>query len=60
MEQVVIPKNKFPTGIAVFTLFKEGAPVSERLIFIDRKDGLKIETVPDKSEYGDRERSVWQ
>ena len=56
MEQVVIPKNKFPTGIAVFTLFKEGIPVSERLIFIDRKDGLKIEMVPDKNEYGDREK----
>lgn len=56
IEQVVIPKNKFPTGIAQFTLFKEGKPVSERLIFIDRKDDLKIEMVPDKNEYGDREK----
>ncbi|MDD4406338.1 MAG: hypothetical protein PHO36_16440 [Parabacteroides sp.] len=55
-EEVVIPKNKFPTGIAQFTLFKEGKPVSERLIFIDRKDDLKIEMVPDKNEYGDREK----
>ncbi|TCC93402.1 hypothetical protein EZ428_01115 [Pedobacter frigiditerrae] len=39
-----IPKKSFPTGIVQFTLFNaESKPVSERLIFVNNNDALKIE-----------------
>jgi len=53
-----IEKDKFPTGIAQFTLFQNGYPVSERLVFIDRKDDLQVEIIPDKGKYGDREKAT--
>ena len=53
-----IGKEKFPTGIAQFTLFKDSHPVSERLVFIDRKDDLHVEIIPDKEKYGDREKAT--
>jgi len=59
-QTISIPKEKFPTGIAQFTLFKEKQPVSERLIFIDRKDDLHISVIPDKEQYGDREKVMLQ
>jgi len=59
-QKIRIDKQKFPTGIAQFTLFKEGKPVSERLVFIDRKDDLHVSIIPDKEEYGDREKATVQ
>jgi len=59
-QQIVIDKAKFPAGIAQFTLFKDGHPVSERLLFIDREDALNIDIIPDKEEYGDREKATVQ
>ncbi len=56
-ESIILAKNKFPTGIAQFTLFRNGFPLSERLIFIDRGDALTIEITPDKENYGDREKA---
>jgi len=53
-----IEKDKFPTGIAQFTLFKDGHPVSERLVFIDRKDDLYVEIIPDKEKYEEREKAT--
>ena len=53
-------KNQFPTGIAQFTLFKGGQPVSERLVFIDHKDELKVEITPDKANYEDRSLAIVQ
>jgi hypothetical protein len=39
----VVEKNKFPTGIARFTIFdKDLNPVCERITFIDRHDQLNI------------------
>jgi len=58
-EQLVqIDKAKFSTGIAQFTLFKNGKPVSERLMFIDRKDDLHVSLLPDKEKYSDREKAT--
>ncbi|MGI4022042.1 MAG: TonB-dependent receptor plug domain-containing protein [Janthinobacterium lividum] len=38
-----IPKNRFPSGIAQFTLFtQEGEPLNERIIFIQNPDQLNI------------------
>ena len=56
-QKIRIDKTKFPTGIAQFTLFKDGKPVSERLVFINRNDDLHVSIVPDKEEYGDREKA---
>ncbi len=57
-ESIVVPKEKFPTGIAQFTLFKNEIPVSERLIFIDRNNDLNIQIIPDKEQYNDREKAT--
>ncbi|WP_419802463.1 TonB-dependent receptor plug domain-containing protein [Mucilaginibacter sp.] len=38
-----IPKNRFPSGIAQFTLFtQEGQPMNERIIFIQNPDQLNV------------------
>lgn len=38
-----IPKSRFPSGIAQFTLFtQEGEPLNERIIFIQNPDQLNI------------------
>ena len=55
-QKVSVDKTKFPTGIVQFTLFKSSRPVSERLVFINRKDDLQVTVVPDKEKYGDREK----
>jgi hypothetical protein len=55
-ERISIPKEKFPTGVAQFTLFRNNQPVSERLIFIDRDDDLNMQIIPDKERYSDREK----
>jgi len=57
-QKIRIDKTKFPTGITQFTLFKDGKPVSERLVFISRNDDLHVSIVPDKEEYGDREKAT--
>ena len=51
-----IPKNKFPTGIVQFTLFDgEGAPLAERLAFVQNDPALHVTLVPDRSSYGKRQ-----
>jgi hypothetical protein len=57
-QRVSVAKDKFPTGIARFTLWKDNLPQSERLLFIDRNDELAIEILPDKEKYGDREKAT--
>ena len=38
-----VPKDKFPSGIAQFTLFSpRGEPMNERLVFIQNNDQLKL------------------
>jgi hypothetical protein len=52
-----IPKSKFPTGILQFTLFSSGGiALSERLVFIQRKDQLNIGITSDKPLYGGRQK----
>lgn len=53
---ITLSKKEFPTGIAQFTLLKEGFPISERLLFIDKKDDLLVTITSDKDKYGDREK----
>jgi hypothetical protein len=55
-QKVSVARDKFPTGIAQFTLWKDNLPQSERLLFIDRNDDLNIGIFPDKEKYGDREK----
>lgn len=52
----VIPKSKFPTGIVQFTVFSQsGEPLNERLVFIRRQDGLKLD-VNTKPAYAFRQK----
>jgi hypothetical protein len=53
----VISQNKFPTGVVQFTLLSSaGVPLSERVIFINRKDQLNVSLTSDKPIYGVRQR----
>ncbi len=48
-----IPKSKFPTGIAQFTLFAEnGTPLNERLAFIQHKNNLTLTVSSPLPSYG--------
>jgi len=58
--QFNINKNELSAGIIQFTLFKDGLPVSERLMFVDFKDDLQINITPDKAKYEDREEAFVQ
>ncbi|HEY3402519.1 MAG TPA: MG2 domain-containing protein [Ohtaekwangia sp.] len=54
---VRIPTEKFPAGIAAFTLFDaEGNPRCERLVFTNRDKGLHIKLTTDKTQYLPREK----
>ena len=53
----IIPKSKFPTGILQFTLFSsEGYVYSERIVFINRNDQLKLTLSTDKPIYNRRQK----
>lgn len=48
-----ILKSKFPAGIAQFTLFAEnGKPLSERIIFVQHKNGLTLNVTSPLPAYG--------
>ncbi|HEY0666639.1 MAG TPA: carboxypeptidase regulatory-like domain-containing protein [Sphingobacteriaceae bacterium] len=52
-----IPKDKFPTGIVEITLFAANSePLSERLVFVRRKDALDLSLKTDKTTYGRRQK----
>jgi hypothetical protein len=54
---VKIPTTNLPIGIARFTLFDQNkTALLERLAFVNRDQGLKIELQPDKSQYLPREK----
>lgn len=55
---VTIAKEKFPAGIAQFTIFDESLkPRCERIVFIPDQNQLYIHLTPDKTEYTTREKS---
>lgn len=55
--QIVVPTRDLPVGIARFTLFdKNKTEQAERLAFVNRDRGLKIELKTDKPEYLPREK----
>ena len=52
-----IPKSKFPTGIVQFTIFNEvGTVMNERLVFINRPDGMKLNITPAQQSFKVREK----
>jgi hypothetical protein len=52
-----VPKEKFPSGIAQFTLFSStGEPLNERLVFIQNHDELKLEASADLQAYSPRQK----
>ncbi len=51
-----LPKDRFPTGIAQFTLFtSDGKPISERLAFVENIKPLDIQVKSDKPAYNAKE-----
>ncbi|MCO4292784.1 TonB-dependent receptor plug domain-containing protein [Solitalea sp. MAHUQ-68] len=55
--QIAIPKDNFPSGVAQITVFTiDGTPLVERLVFINKNDGLNIEVISDKQVYGQRDK----
>jgi hypothetical protein len=52
-----IPKDRFPSGVAQFTLFKAvGNAVNERVIFVNRADGLNLAVTSSRQTYTAREK----
>lgn len=52
-----IPKDRFPTGIVQFTMFSSaGEPLSERLVFVQNNDGMKLTVGTDKTIYAPRQK----
>lgn len=48
-----IPKSKFPTGIAQFTLLTEnGTPLSERIVFVQHQNNLALNLSSPVTTYG--------
>jgi hypothetical protein len=55
---VDFPKDRFGTGVVQFTLFSQGGePLSERLVFIERPDMIKLKIASDKPAYHSREKT---
>jgi hypothetical protein len=54
----IVPKNKFPSGIAQFTLFSSsGEPLNERLVFIQNPDDLlDLSVTADNQSYSPRQK----
>ncbi len=56
-QQIVIPVQECPAGIAQLTLFDNmGIAKAERLVFINKNKNLQIKISTDKQEYGPREK----
>jgi len=54
-----LPKNKFPTGIARFSLFGgNGEPLNERIVFVKNKDRMEVKVNPVNEEFKIKERVV--
>ncbi|OKS89551.1 carboxypeptidase-like regulatory domain-containing protein [Mucilaginibacter polytrichastri] len=52
-----IPKDRFPSGIVQFTLFSAaGEAINERLVFVNRADGLKLAVKTGQQTYAPREK----
>lgn len=52
-----IAKNTFPSGIVQFTLFSSsGIPISERIVFIQNSNPIKLAVETDKQVYASREK----
>lgn len=53
----LIPKSRFPSGIAQITLFDQDlTPQCERLFFINHQHSLQVSIQPDKPSYEKREK----
>ncbi|MDN3581080.1 carboxypeptidase regulatory-like domain-containing protein [Mucilaginibacter flavus] len=53
-----VDKSRFPTGIVQFTLLAEnGEPLNERVAFIQRQDGLKLDVSSLKETFATKEKT---
>ena len=54
---ISVPKNRFPSGIAQFTLFSStNEPMNERVVFIQNNDGLNLDLKTEKISYAPKEK----
>ncbi|MBS1501283.1 MAG: hypothetical protein JST32_04430 [Bacteroidetes bacterium] len=54
---ISLPKKRFPTGIAQFTLFSQsGEPLNERIAFISNDDSLHIRLSSESAKYTTRQK----
>ncbi len=53
---LAIDDNKFPAGIACFTLYTNNLPVAERLIFLNENKNLQVSITTSKPKYLPREK----
>ncbi len=53
----MLSKSKFPTGIVQFTIFDAaGTALNERLVFINRPDGMTLDIKPNQQSFKEREK----
>ncbi|MES2453989.1 MAG: carboxypeptidase-like regulatory domain-containing protein [Bacteroidota bacterium] len=50
-----IPKSAFPSGITRFTVLRNKTPLNERMVFIDKKDNIRVSLTANKSNYVKRD-----
>lgn len=56
---VKVPRDNFPGGIASITLYDENLrPQCERLVYVDKNEGIHISIDADKPVYASREKTV--
>ncbi|HEX6431079.1 MAG TPA: TonB-dependent receptor plug domain-containing protein [Niastella sp.] len=53
---ISVDDNKFPAGIARFTLFTNNLPVAERLMFLNENKNLQVSITTSKPKYLPREK----
>lgn len=51
-----LPLSNYPTGVACITLFNsKQQPIVERIIFVDKRDQLRLKVTPHQSAYNSRD-----
>ncbi|HEU4472155.1 MAG TPA: TonB-dependent receptor plug domain-containing protein [Flavisolibacter sp.] len=55
-KELELDEKAFPAGINCFTLYANGLPQAERIVFMNQDDQLNITIRPDKTRYQPREK----
>ena len=55
---IEVDKSLFPSGICTFTLFTDGIPTAERLVYIEHQDQLNLQVSFNKDQYKPGEKVI--